>query len=120
MLRYSMATNRPSNVPEPSAIELASVSEPGEGSPLLKKEHGIPSKIHSYCVDPARKDKRCLWLCQRKGRQFVTWDVPFDPEKSAISLRSQNRWWRRFSFYNYVGVRHVEVSTCSVCFPSLV
>ena len=39
-----------------------------------------------------------------------------DIEKGVIDLKSQNRWWSRYLFYHFVGVRHVEVCELRVAF----
>jgi hypothetical protein len=40
------------------------------------------------------------------------WDIPFDASEKPLSqlrLRDLDSWWKRFSFYSFVGVRHVQV-----------
>lgn len=87
--------------------------EHAETNLFLERRQGKQSRIYGHCTDPIRKDGRCVWLCRRQGRRVIAWDIPLqDPEQSVIDLGSQNRWWSRYSFYNFVGVQHVEVSTC--------
>ena len=86
-------------------------------NPFLDQQHGKPSKIYVHCADRVKKHERCLWLCRRKGHYVVAWDVPLeDIEQGFINLKSQNRWWSRYLFYNFVGVKHVEACELRVAF----
>lgn len=89
---------------------------PDEDRPLnssnpLQDQKGKKSKIYDYCNDARRSDKKCIWFCRQQGRRTVAWDKEIgDIENQTFKLQDFNDWWRRFAFYNYVGVRHVQVS----------
>lgn len=82
-------------------------------NPFTHHSHGRPSKIYDYCIDPQREGKTCIWLCRRQGYSFVAWDVAGEDvehgDTYSFRLLAGEKWWHRFTFYNYVGVRHVQV-----------
>lgn len=71
---------------------------------------GKKSSIYDYCQDPQREGKTCIWFCRRQGRGFIAWDVDIESSATAFQSQNLNKWWRRFAFYNFIGVRHVHVS----------
>jgi hypothetical protein len=92
----------------------ANVAIPKQGSNIFLNSweslHGKKSMIHDHCMERIKKHKACIWLCRRLGRMTIAWDVPLeDPERAAIDLKSLEPWWSRYSFYGFIGVRHVEV-----------
>lgn len=100
---------------EPTPEESHPLNPP---DPFRDPQKGTKSIIYDYCNDARRSDKKCIWFCRQQGRKTVAWDEEIedieDPA-SSFKLRDFNTWWRRFAFYNYVGVRHVQVSKSVVC-----
>jgi hypothetical protein len=97
-----------------SLQEHADVAIPKQDSNIFLHSwgslHGKKSMIHDHCMERIKKHKACIWLCKRLGRMTIAWDVPLeDPERAAIDLKSLEPSWSRYSFYGFVGVRHVEV-----------
>lgn len=81
-------------------------------NPVKEEKCGKRSKIFEYCSEPKRQDKNCIWFCRRRGRGSIAWAVTIEDienSSNAFRLRNFNKWWRRFAFYNFIGVKHVEV-----------
>jgi hypothetical protein len=112
-----------SNIKITDTTKMAGAPQ-NESAPLnpFKDPGGKQSKIHDYCTEPKRQAKSCVWFCRRYGRDVLAFDVNVeDIEDGAKSLKLQrfDDWWRRFGFYNIVGVRHVKVSPFSTSGPML-
>jgi hypothetical protein len=82
-------------------------------NPFTHRAQGRQSKIYDYYIDPQREGKTCIWLCRRQGHSFVAWDVAGEDvehgDTCSFRLLAGEKWWHRFTFYNYVGARHVQV-----------